>query len=457
MNGKEASRNRFDCGSLRSAARSLSCAVAIACTVLAASAQAQNPPGNTVYDLVPIGSTGTVTSLVGNSIEIPSGGVVVELELRVSNWATTGDGELLLVQATMDGSSYCSGAGDPLYPVGYPGSPVLSCPQGLGCPDDGSTCDQGGFVTTKRCSGGDFEPCRKCSGIGEPCLIIPCSGPLSNCLDNPFYVFTNTASAPIAAVAYLGLDYQYVGISTGVAVADTGQSKMFGTLLVEIPPGAAGTYNINFLQDSETTFTVDGVADSFAVVNLNGATITVTSGSCCFDIGSGITGCLNDVTQTTCDAQAGLSSFTPNGECPPLGQNNIGPDSGNGCCPVCLDNAGCDDSNACTDDSCTAGCGQCINTINYDDATDCCSPASGNLSTIDDQDSCTDDICNAQSGLVNHVPSAVCNGECTSIAAAVAGDCPDSIPTVSEWGLVVLSLLLLVCGKLYFGRREATA
>ena len=31
-------------------------------------------------------------------------------------------------------------------------------------------------------------------------------------------------------------------------------------------------------------------------------------------------------------------------------------------------------------------------------------------------------------------------------------ECPSNIPTVSEWGLVVLTLLLLVVAKVYFGR-----
>jgi hypothetical protein len=33
--------------------------------------------------------------------------------------------------------------------------------------------------------------------------------------------------------------------------------------------------------------------------------------------------------------------------------------------------------------------------------------------------------------------------------------CPTSVPTVSQWGLMVLALLLLVAGKVYFGRRRA--
>ena len=35
--------------------------------------------------------------------------------------------------------------------------------------------------------------------------------------------------------------------------------------------------------------------------------------------------------------------------------------------------------------------------------------------------------------------------------------CDDAIPTMSQWGLVVMALLLLVAGKVYFGRRTARA
>jgi len=33
--------------------------------------------------------------------------------------------------------------------------------------------------------------------------------------------------------------------------------------------------------------------------------------------------------------------------------------------------------------------------------------------------------------------------------------CPEAIPTVSEWGLVIMALLLLTAWKVYFGRRRA--
>ena len=50
-----------------------------------------------------------------------------------------------------------------------------------------------------------------------------------------------------------------------------------------------------------------------------------------------------------------------------------------------------------------------------------------------------------------------CEDQCPGIDDKIfAPGCKDAIPTVSEWGLMILALLLLVAGKVYFGRR-ATA
>ncbi len=523
MNGKEASGRGSCCGLLRSAGLSLSSALVIAFSILAMPAQGQNPPGNTVFDLVPIGSTGTVTSLVGNDIVIPGGGVVVELELRVSNWGATGDGELQALQATIDGSGYCSGIGDPLNPLGYPGAPLLACPQGNGCPDDGVTCNQGGFIRRNVCV---LSP-----NAGDICFG-PADCPGGFCSSNPDYLFNGFM--PIAVVGYPGLNYEYVGVNGLSGKPDAGLSEMFGTLLVEIPLGAAGTYNIDFTIDTERNFNADDQTDFFAVVNLNGATITVTTGSCCFDLGPGTTNCVQDVTQSVCDGLAQPSNFRQGAECGPPGTDHNGPDFGNGpYCTGCTADSTCNDDNSCTTDICSIVTGGCINTNNFDDVTDCCNPihggltpitdfeictddtcnaqtgnvshtaisncagcmtdvdcfdgnactddicdvnsgdcnrtpnfneavrccdpSTGSLSSIDDSDECTDDTCDAKSGQVNHSPIAGCVSDCKSIAAAMAGDCPQNIPTVSEWGLVVLSLLLLIGGKLYFGRREANA
>ena len=49
-----------------------------------------------------------------------------------------------------------------------------------------------------------------------------------------------------------------------------------------------------------------------------------------------------------------------------------------------------------------------------------------------------------------------CNDQCPGVDDAIfAPGCQGAIPTVSEWGLVILALLLLVGAKVYFGRRAA--
>ena len=53
-----------------------------------------------------------------------------------------------------------------------------------------------------------------------------------------------------------------------------------------------------------------------------------------------------------------------------------------------------------------------------------------------------------------------CVDECPGVDDAIfASECREAIPTVTGWGLVIFSLLLLVAGKLYFGwaTRQATS
>ncbi len=390
MSDRLTSRNRSGHVLILSGKVSWLCALAIVLSILAMPAQAQNPPGNTVFDLVPVGSTGPVTSLFGNSIEIPAGAddgsIVVELELRVSGWATTGDGLIQSVQAIIDGTGYCSGGGDPLNPLGYPGAPLLSCPQGNGCPADGNTCKQGAFVAINVCVG-TSTPCP--NGVSD----CPAG---DTCEPNTNYLFSGFD--PLGAVSYPGLNYEFFGVSQLGGKPDTGNIEMFGTLLVEIPAGAAGRYNINFSLDTERTFNADGQGDSYAVSNLNGATITITTGQCCFDIFQFPPQCMNEITESMCASLPQPSNFRAGALCPPLG-----PD-----CHFCIVDSECDDSNACTDDNCNQASGVCSNIQNYNNNTDCCDPAGGSLTSIDDFDECTNDNCNPGTGQVSHNPIVGC-------------------------------------------------
>ncbi|MGB0714310.1 MAG: IPTL-CTERM sorting domain-containing protein [Phycisphaerae bacterium] len=131
----------------------------------------------------------------------------------------------------------------------------------------------------------------------------------------------------------------------------------------------------------------------------------------------------------------------------------------------------CDDGNACTTDVCSDITDQCVSTPNN--------------AACNDNDPCTLDIC-TENGCMNSqicgaccFPDNTCNDQVTlsecaatantsfeGIGSECAGDSNNNglddncepgeqVPTVSEWGLVILALLLGTMGKLYFGRREA--
>ena len=144
----------------------------------------------------------------------------------------------------------------------------------------------------------------------------------------------------------------------------------------------------------------------------------------------------------------------------------------------------CDGGNACIVATCDPAIGCVTTPINCDDSnvctTDTCDPLTGCVHTqvdCDDADPCTRDVCTLASGC-QHYDSGLCGACCdrstyTCVDGVTAEDCicpacafeagetcettacDGTIPTVSEWGLVVLALLLLTGAKLRFGVRQA--
>jgi len=121
-------------------------------------------------------------------------------------------------------------------------------------------------------------------------------------------------------------------------------------------------------------------------------------------------------------------------------------DPASGCGPGSAPN--CNDNNACTTDGCAEPNGCFHNPVNCDnglacDGVEACTPSTGCVPgtpvNCDDGIDCTADSCSDPSG------------------TCVNDDADCSIPTVSEWGLVVLTLMLLIGAKVYFGRRQAIA
>jgi hypothetical protein len=130
----------------------------------------------------------------------------------------------------------------------------------------------------------------------------------------------------------------------------------------------------------------------------------------------------------------------------------------------------CDDGIACTIGSC-------------DESLDMCRYTAQHL-LCDDGDPCTQGVCQNGSGCTYTTTCGACcifgggcvdgvtesdcqllgpslfmgiGSTCTGSRGEIGDTCPDLIPTVSEWGLVILALLLLAGAKVSFGRRRVRA
>jgi hypothetical protein len=138
------------------------------------------------------------------------------------------------------------------------------------------------------------------------------------------------------------------------------------------------------------------------------------------------------------------------------------------------DNDGCcDDVDECDDDPAKCDAGQCgCGEDDLDSDGDCDSGVEGCaghcMDCVDecnnDPEACVlDDFCGCPAYPFDWDGDGVpnCEDQCPGVDDAIFGpgegrasSCVSAIPTVSAWGLLILALLLLVVGKVYFGRRE---
>jgi hypothetical protein len=194
-----------------------------------------------------------------------------------------------------------------------------------------------------------------------------------------------------------------------------------GTLILAVPAGAAGTYNVSYVDDPN--FTVLNKCPGPAIggfVRLP-AQITIRKGRCCYGIGTDSPGCDDAVDQAYCQAQPFARLWEEGVTCYDD-------------CAECLTAVHCQDptpaqppsaDNLCTDNTCVDRV--CVFDPNYDVDLDCCDPdvgPPGGLTTIDDGDKCTVDTCDPETGVVTHqLVDVDCDGD---------GQCDvgDNCPTV---------------------------
>lgn len=279
--------------------------------------------------LTPVSASGTHT-VAGNQIQITGTPQRVFLEIRISNFAPN---NINVWQATIDSSTYSSGASGTLTPA------FLACASNAIC---ASTYGTGSNCVSK-CAGG--------ANNGAICTLpADCPGGACNPTDcaagfqditRPNWIFAGAAA--INAVSLATLDYAYGAVTLGLNATDPGTFRYGGTLVLNVPNGAVGTFTVQFVPSSGLTFIMDGAGAEHSLT-LNSAQIVVK----------------------------------------------------------CTANSQCNDSNACTTDTCNTGTGMCVNQPNYNPLTQCCNPANGATVALSDGNTCTQDVCNVQTGAVTH-------------------------------------------------------
>ena len=331
-----------------------------------------NPPPGTSISLVPTGNgpNGNLdsgTRIDGNEIIMERGGATVFLDIRISNWDPDDLGTLLssyLVQ--IDSSGYVSGLDGTLSAKllgchgrcaggrndGQACNTSASCNTCNGGPNDGLACVESADCAPGVCAGtcdttanpeGD-PACRLaygaafCTESGESCLVDSdcplapseqCSG--STCgfpvgssfycfpafigAGRPDYVFRGTDSAPLVDTATK--DYRYASSVLGGAAAAPDPfpegGLHAGTLVLEVGPDARGTFSVGLIPFPRTLL-IDG-DNGLIVPELHAATITITVGVCCYDLGDSVT-CIDQVTVDECNALPSPRRFFAAESCP---------------------------------------------------------------------------------------------------------------------------------------------
>ncbi len=282
---------------------------------------------------LPVGASGTHV-IVGNEIRLTGGGQRVFLELKLSSWAPD---DLGTWQGTLDPTllgQVCVGGGND----GNPCFRDFDCFGGGAC-----TATRSGPVILAE------EPCT----IDDDC-ITAFGDPGAACdtvrgLCKPGWQDMGRSDFVISgALSLVDTSFPFIrygsSVLFGPPATDTGEIFYGGTLALDVPLTAAGSYEVLVSASASETFMLNSAGAGIAPVNVTAAVITV----------------------------------------------------------ICESNADCDDGDACTEDRCEAG-GTCSNTTNYDIAAFCCNPANGTLTALDDGIECTANVC-APDGSVSHPP-----------------------------------------------------
>lgn len=341
---------------------------------------------------------GTIVDTDNNTIILP-GGVEqrVWFDLRLSNWGCVGP--LRGWQATIGTDSEL--------PAG-----VLGIYEPCADPNDASECTALGFGPLGY-PGADChpEPSNYCSNVWQ-------DGTRSDWL-----AFKIALCAP---------GNRACGGTTNYApdVEDDGLEHYAMSVVLAIDASFVGTVEIPLIDNILRTFVFFEERVEVAAGKLIPATVIVPTGACCFGPGNPPSGCADDVTLGDCQAMPVPNVFYAGESCPTACQaigsccNQL-----DGTCQDAVRQIDCDGLNetwtegvACPDDADCRPRGACCNL-----ATSECVELALQGECIDSADQWFPGLTCVQAGCESEV-----------------------IPTVSEWGMVILALGLLVAAKAQF-------
>ena len=233
----------------------------LACAWSATTASAQ------VMEWVPVSSTGPST-IDGNTIILPEGGVQVQFDLFIAGWGAAfgGDGAVLgAYAATLEGSSLLGVNANPLNP-----GVDLSTPEPVPCQSDGDCptgfcgsfepgfCDdnQPAFQFTKACLDDPTVPC----ATGGQCPGTPV------CIPNLDFVLSGCDPA-LAVVLPANRNFVWIAACQSSHIPDPGVPRMAGSLRIDVPVSAEGSYSIRLNPDPLVSlFGIGGIEVAVAVV-----------------------------------------------------------------------------------------------------------------------------------------------------------------------------------------------
>jgi hypothetical protein len=186
-----------------------------------------------------VGSYPPGTSIVGQEINLPAGGVRIWCDVQVRNWDPDGNGvpPLWLWQIAVDGNGLLGVNADPPNPGADISLPVVPCANNAACVsafgESWAKCDVGAAT----CKAGYVDT----TGAGRPD---------SWCRD------TGSGPCNVADVDLFPPIYRFFSIyAPGAARPDGGITYYAGTLVLDVPAGAAGRYTIPLVLDE--TFMAD--------------------------------------------------------------------------------------------------------------------------------------------------------------------------------------------------------